>query len=150
MSDANLLLRLVAALLLTSVLGLERESRGKAAGLRTHALVGVASAMFVTLAELLMVRATAMNIPALKLDPIAVLGAVVSGVSFLGAGTIFFSSRDAMPHGLTTAASLLGAAAVGVACGLEHYVFALGATAIYLVVLFAYRGLEHILEPEVK
>ncbi len=149
-TDAQLLLRLLVALGLSGLLGVERESRGKAAGLRTHALVGVSSALFVVLGEVLMLRATAMNLPALKLDPLAILGAVVSGVSFLGAGTIFISSSHDRPHGLTSAASLLAAAAIGLSCGLERYGLALGATAMYLFVLFGLRTLEHALEPKKK
>ncbi len=150
LEDWALLLRLVAALVLSSLLGLEREVRGKVAGLRTHALVGVTSALIVCLVDLLMARAQALNYPALKLDPLVTLGAVISGVSFLGAGTIFFSKNDDMPHGLTTAASLLAVAAVGIACGLERYFLALSATSIYLIILQGMRFIEQRVDPRVK
>ena len=150
LEDTSLLLRLIVALGLSSLLGLERELTRKAAGLRTHALVGVSSAFFVVLGEVLMFRATEFNLPALKLDPLAILSAVVSGVSVLGAGTIFLSSQSQRPKGLTSAASLLGAAAIGISSGLERYGLALGATGIYVFVLFGLRYVEHALEPRLR
>jgi putative Mg2+ transporter-C (MgtC) family protein len=150
--DLNLLLRLLGAMVCSSLLGLEREAKGKVAGLRTHMLVGVSGAFFVVLADVMIARAVNGIIPSgdLRVDPLVVLGAVVSGVSFLGAGTIFSSERGGQPRGLTTAASLLAAAAVGVACGIERYTLAFGATLLFLLVLHGFRRVEHWLEPPQK
>ncbi|WP_245588518.1 MgtC/SapB family protein [Deinococcus pimensis] len=133
MTDLFLLLRLVVAVVLSGLIGWERELRGRGAGLRTQMLVGGSAALFVILAEAL-VLGFAGDAPGIRFDVVGVLGAVVSGVAFLGAGAIFSSERR-QRRGLTTAASMLATAAVGVACGLTHYVLAAGATAIFLVVL---------------
>jgi putative Mg2+ transporter-C (MgtC) family protein len=139
--DASLLLRLCLAMVCAGVLGLEREAKNKPAGLRTHVLVGVSGAFFVVLGDLMMARAVLQGLRDLRLDPLVVLSAVVSGVSFLGAGAIFFSNASSRPHGLTSASSLLAAAAVGVACGIERYALAFGATLLYL---FALHVLKHV------
>ena len=125
---------LLAAFVLSGLIGWERETRGHGAGLRTQMLVGGSAALFVTLAEAL-VLGFANDAPGVRFDMVGVLGAVVSGVSFLGAGAIFSSSGDRQRRGLTTAASMLATAAIGVACGLTHYVLAVGATVLFLVVL---------------
>jgi putative Mg2+ transporter-C (MgtC) family protein len=140
--DASLLLRLCLAMVCAGVLGLEREAKNKPAGLRTHVLVGVSGAFFVVLGDLMMARAVLQGLRDLRLDPLVVLSAVVSGVSFLGAGAIFFSNASSRPHGLTTAASLLAAAAVGVACGIERYTLAFGATLLYLFALHVLKYVE--------
>lgn len=131
------LLRLAVAVVLTGLLGWEREAVGKAAGLRTHILVGVGSALFVGLSELL-VQHFARYDDRLQFDPTRVLEAVVAGVAFLGAGMIFVSRGSSHVHGLTTAASVWSTAGVGMAVGLGRYVLAMGATALLLLVL---RGL---------
>ncbi len=141
MNDLNLLLRVLIALLLSSAIGWERESRHKPAGLRTHALVGVSAALFVVLAEVMINKFNNLG-GGIKLDPIAVIGATVSGIGFLGAGSIFMGRDSGRAHGLTTAASLLVTAAIGLAVGLERYVLATGCTLIVLVVMRVMRWLE--------
>jgi putative Mg2+ transporter-C (MgtC) family protein len=132
-TDVSFLLRLLAAALFAVPLGLEREASGKAAGLRTHMLVCFSAALFMGLADLIVIRYG--EAPGIKLDPIEVLGAVVSGVSFLGAGTIFVSRSGTGVQGLTTAASVLATAGVGIAVGLGMYVLAAGSVAILFVIL---------------
>jgi putative Mg2+ transporter-C (MgtC) family protein len=132
-ADFLLLLRLLVAALLCGLLGWERETRGKPAGLRTHMLVGVSAALFVSLGELMIVRYREEGM-LMRLNMIDILGAVVSGVSFLGAGMIFVS-RGKDVQGLTTAASILATSAVGVTAGLEHYVLAAGVTILLLFIL---------------
>jgi putative Mg2+ transporter-C (MgtC) family protein len=140
-ADLWLLLRVLIAALLSGLLGWEREISQKPAGLRTHILVGIASALFVMLGELMLVRYRDDGGQSLRLDMIGILGTVVSGISFLGAG-ITFVSRGKHVQGLTTAASILATAAVGVAVGLEHYVLATGTTLIILFVLKLGKWLE--------
>jgi putative Mg2+ transporter-C (MgtC) family protein len=132
-SDLDLLFRLAVAAMLAVPLGLEREASGKAAGLRTHMLVCVSAAFFVVLAEVMVSRYDGKTTT--KLDPLVTLGAVATGVSFLGAGTIFVSRSGGGVQGLTTAASVLATSAVGVAVGLERYLLAAGAVVILFVVL---------------
>lgn len=125
---------LLAAFILSGLIGLQRELHNHSAGLRTHILVGVSAALFIVLSETL-VASFAQQDDQVRFDIIGVLGAVVSGVSFLGAGAIFSSGKDQSAKGLTTAAGLLATAAVGVACGLHLYVLAAGATALFLFTL---------------
>jgi putative Mg2+ transporter-C (MgtC) family protein len=125
---------LLVAFVLSGAIGWERERRNHRAGLRTHILVGVSAAMFVVLGESLIETFGASD-NQVRFDLIGVLGAVVSGVSFLGAGAIFSDRRGQGARGLTTAAGLLATAAVGVACGLHLYVLATGATLLFLLTL---------------
>ncbi|MFT2719011.1 MgtC/SapB family protein [Deinococcus sp. A31D244] len=133
LTDLYLLLRVLGACVLCGLIGWERELWQKSAGIRTQMLVGGSSALFVVLAEGLIIQFGGEN-SAVRFDLVGVLGAVVSGVAFLGAGTIFSSGKE-QRRGLTTAASLLASAGIGVACGLTHYVLAVGSTLIFLFVL---------------
>ena len=123
----RILLRLGLALALGCALGYERESHGKAAGARTHMLVAMGSALFVLLPQQMGVSAA---------DLSRVVQGLVAGVGFLCAGTILKSdARGAeQVRGLTTAAGLWLAAAIGMACGMGREVTALIATALALVV----------------
>jgi putative Mg2+ transporter-C (MgtC) family protein len=142
-ADLWLLLRVVIAAALSALLGWEREASGKAAGLRTHILVGMSAALFVMLGELMLVRYRDEAGTALRLNMIDVLGAVVAGISFLGAGMIFVSRHNQV-QGLTTAASILATAAVSIAVGLEHYVLAVGTTILLLFVLRVGKVVERL------
>ena len=134
-TDFNILLRLLGALVLAGFLGWERESIGKAAGIRTHMLVGIGAVLFVGLGELFVQRYNPNDIN-MRFDPIRIVEAVVTGISFLGAGTIFVSRGEKeRVQGLTTAASILATAAVGMIVGLERYFLAIASTAIIFIVL---------------
>ncbi|ADV67039.1 MgtC/SapB family protein [Deinococcus maricopensis] len=132
LQDLLLLVRLLVAGALSALIGWERETKNMPAGLRTHLLVGMSAALFVVLGETLITR-YANDAHNVRFDVIGVLGAVVSGVSFLGAGAIF--SARGSTHGLTTAASLLATAAIGATCGLTHYVLAGATTLLFLLTL---------------
>jgi putative Mg2+ transporter-C (MgtC) family protein len=131
--ELALLIRLLAAAILAAVLGWEREAARKPAGLRTHMLVGVASALFTVLGELAVESYPAEG--GLRADPIRVIQAVAIGVGFLGTGVIFVARDGEHVVGLTTAASIWATAAVGIATGLGHYVLAAGSTVILMLVL---------------
>ncbi|MFC3835069.1 MULTISPECIES: MgtC/SapB family protein [Deinococcus] len=133
-TELRLLTGLLVAALLSGLIGWEREAHRTGAGLRTHMLVGTSAALFMVLAEELIVQYASPQ-SGVRFDLVGVLAAVVSGVSFLGAGTIFSSGKGERTRGLTTAAGLLATAGVGVACGLHLYVFATGATLLFLFVL---------------
>lgn len=139
--DLRYLVRVLVAMLLCAVIGYDRERGGKPAGLRTHTLVGLGASTFVVLGELLLVYFAPIA-QDMRYDPIRVLEAVVAGVAFLGAGTIFFSRGENVVRGLTTAASLWATAGVGLAAGLGHYVFAAGVAALIIVVLKVFRLFE--------
>jgi putative Mg2+ transporter-C (MgtC) family protein len=127
------MLRVVYATGLAGAIGWERERAERPAGLRTHMTVGLAACLITVLAQHI-----AVNHPAaddFRTDPTRVLEAVVTGVSFLGAGTIFAQRGGRGVHGLTTAASLLATAVIGVAAGLDAWMLAASATALLLIVL---------------
>ncbi len=124
----RIVLRLTLAALLGGVLGFEREAKGKAAGLRTHMLVCMGSAMFVLSAELAGV---------LEADMSRVLQGVIAGVGFLCAGTILKAENEERVQGLTTAAGVWLTAAIGVAAGLGLEATAVLSTALALAILCA-------------
>ena len=119
----RILLRLSLALALGFVLGYERESHGKAAGVRTHMLVAMGAALFVLLPQQMGIAAADMS---------RVVQGLVAGVGFLCAGTILKAEASEQVRGLTTAAGLWLTAAIGMACGLGREVTALIATLLSL------------------
>lgn len=131
----ELLLPVVLALVLTTVIGLEREAGAKSAGLRTHTLVGVGSAVFMLISKYGF--ADLLGQGQISLDPSRVAAQIVSGIGFLGAGLIFVR-QDAV-RGLTTAATIWLAAAVGCACGAGLPLLGLIGTAGHFAVT---RGLQ--------
>jgi putative Mg2+ transporter-C (MgtC) family protein len=123
--------RLGAAVLAGAVIGFDREIRDKPAGLRTLTLVALGSAVF-----------TLTALDANTIDPTArVIQGIVTGVGFLGAGTIIRGKTEESVRGLTTAASVWLAAAIGVACGLAYWPLVLIASVLGLLVL-ALDGIE--------
>jgi putative Mg2+ transporter-C (MgtC) family protein len=143
-----ILLRLLIAAVLSGLIGYERESLGKQAGLRTHMLVAVGAALFVSFNELFTIASLPLAPPGpvgnfrVQMEPLTTVEAIVTGISFLGAGTIFVSGRQGRVKGLTTAASIWVTAAVGIAVGLERYVLAAGSTLLILIILQVLRRFE--------
>jgi putative Mg2+ transporter-C (MgtC) family protein len=123
----DLLLRLASAVLLSGLLGWERERRDKPAGIRTHMLVGLGAATFMELA----VRLDGSE-P--TIDPTRVIQGIVGGIGFLCAGSIIQSRGHV--HGITTAASVWVAGGIGTACGLANYIAAFAAALISFTVLY--------------
>jgi putative Mg2+ transporter-C (MgtC) family protein len=120
----SMLARLVVAALLGGAVGLEREHKKRAAGLRTHLLVSLGSALVMVTAEYVVNHYQG----TVNVDPTRLGAQVISGIGFLGAGTII--KQGASVKGLTTAASLWAVACVGLAVGAGHYIAALVAVAI--------------------
>ena len=133
MSNWVLLGRLGLALALSSAIGLEREFRRKAAGLRTITLVGVGAALAMIVSKY---GFGDMHGADMSLDPSRVAAQIVSGIGFLGAGIIFVR-RDTVA-GLTTAAIVWLTAMIGMAAGAGMLVIAVGATAAHFVIALAY------------
>lgn len=131
--------RLISAVVLGALVGLEREWRRKPAGLRTHILVSVAACLFVMIG---------LEISALDFgddgeqrnDPLRMIEAVTAGVAFLAAGLIFTSKGEV--QNVTTGASLWLVGAIGLGCGAGQMPLAAMATVIVIVVLFALRQIE--------
>jgi putative Mg2+ transporter-C (MgtC) family protein len=129
------------AMLLGAAIGLEREIEDKPAGLRTHMLVAGAAALLVGLGDVVVKHFDAgLGGSLVRSDPVRIIQAVVTGVSFLGAGTILRYTAKHRVEGLTTAASVLFAAAVGMSVALAQLVLAVGVTAMVLLIL---RGLGY-------
>jgi putative Mg2+ transporter-C (MgtC) family protein len=129
----RIVIRLAMAVLLGGILGYERETRGMAAGLRTHMLVALGAAMFV------MVPAQAgMEVA----DMSRVLQGVIAGIGFLGAGAIIKLQNEHEIKGLTTAASIWLTAAIGVAAGMGREATAVLSTLLALLILSALRRLS--------
>ncbi len=137
------LLRLGLAVLLGAVIGLERERGERSAGLRTLALVSLGSALFMIISAYGFSEFSGNS--AIGFDPARIAAQVVTGIGFLGAGTILL--RRNTVRGLTTAAAIWAVAAIGLACGLGQIVIALIATALTLIVLAALRPVETLLFP---
>ncbi len=135
-SDVEVVVRLVLAVLFSGLIGLEREVSGRAAGFRTHILVCVGSALMM----LTGIHLSEQYRGLIAVDPGRIAAQVVSGIGFLGAGTII-QLRDSV-RGLTTAASLWAAAGIGLAVGSGFYVGAVTTTAIVLVALLILSRVE--------
>lgn len=125
----EIVVRLVVAMLLGSVLGIERLLAGKTAGMRTYALVSIGSAVFVIVSIMISVPYLGTTTSA---DPLRVVGSIVSGIGFLGAGLIIF--RNAKVRGLTTAAGLWVVSAIGISSGAGLFSLAIITTLLTLFV----------------
>jgi putative Mg2+ transporter-C (MgtC) family protein len=128
----TLVLRIGGALLLGGIVGYEREREQKPAGLRTIMLVTVGSALAMLMGQRLSDFMQIDPSVSMTLNPTRLLSALMQGVGFLGAGTIFTSQRTV--HGLTTAAAVWAMAAVGVAVGVGDWVLAsVGTVAAFFI-----------------
>lgn len=128
------------AMLLGGLIGYERELKRRPAGFRTHMLVAGASALLVGVGQMSVgAQGVSGSAELLQVDPLRLVEAVIAGVAFIGAGTIFGESRRGGEtiSGITTAASLLVVAVIGVAAGLDFYLTAAAATLLALFVLVA-------------
>jgi putative Mg2+ transporter-C (MgtC) family protein len=137
-SEPDITIRLAVAALLGSLVGFERERLMWSAGIRTHMLVAVGSCLFMIVSAYGFVHAT--TLPHVVLDPSRVAAQVVSGIGFLGAGSILL--RGQAVRGLTTAASIWSVAALGLAAGGGLFFAAGISTAIILVILAGIKPLE--------
>src|SRR5919112_5396295 len=147
LSTGELLLRLGLTLALCGLIGLERESRDQVAGLRTHILVGLGSALFTLVSAYGFEGLTGgvrvdPNVR-LQLDPTRIAAQIVSGIGFLGAGAIIRQGFNV--RGLTTAAALWIVAAIGMAAGAGYYEGAVATTAIALPSLIVFRRVRPML-----
>lgn len=136
------LVSVVIAALLGGIVGAEREMANRPAGLRTHAILAAAACLLVRLGDTLLENFAAESVPeALQADPIRIVEAIVTGVAFLGAGTIFRDRERAAVEGLTTAASLLLVSAIGIAVALQQLILAGAVTVLTLILLRTLRRL---------
>ena len=125
-----MILRIILAAVLGGLIGLEREYRSKEAGFRTHFLVAMGAALFMVVSaygfsEIQMTEAH-------RWDVSRIAAQVVSGIGFIGAGTIIFRKSENVVSGLTTASGLWVVAAIGLACGGGMYLVATASTVLVL------------------
>jgi putative Mg2+ transporter-C (MgtC) family protein len=139
-AQVAILAEVFLAMVLGGVIGIERTTANKPAGFRTHMLVAGAAALLVGLSDALINRFnTGAYADMIQSDPIRVIQAIIAGISFLGAGTIFRHPKKQHVEGLTTAASLLFSGAIGICVALRQFVLAVAVTLLTLIVL---RGVE--------
>lgn len=140
-------LRLLLAVVIGCVIGIERERKNRPAGMRTHVLVCVGAAIIAIVESLMMADAITLNLNSVNNTGVGIsLGRlsaqVISGIGFLGAGTIFISQKKIA--GLTTAASLWNAACLGIAIGMGYYLIAIAGCVIVIVTLTLLQRVIHV------
>jgi putative Mg2+ transporter-C (MgtC) family protein len=129
-AEWELLLRVALAAALGGVVGYDRELRAKPAGLRTHMLVALGSALFAGTA-ILLIKDSDIGDDAGVADITRVVAAVATGVGFLGAGSILMARGQV--HGLTTAANVWATAAMGTMIGLGYFIVGVGAAVLIVL-----------------
>jgi putative Mg2+ transporter-C (MgtC) family protein len=134
------LFRIILAAFLGAIIGLEREWSDKPAGLRTNTLICVGAALFTEIS--LRIGEGYIDFEFANADAARVAAQVVSGIGFLGAGTIIQSRGSVI--GLTTAATMWVVAAIGMATGIQAYMFAIGTTILVLLALIPLRKAENL------
>ena len=123
-TEWTMVLRLLLAAALGGVIGFQREWTGKEAGLRTHMLICLGSALFTVLSIYAFTGS----------DPARIAAGIATGIGFIGAGVILHRTGGEV-KGLTTAATIFATAAVGMAAGTGKYVIAVGASVLTLIIL---------------
>lgn len=145
LSHWEIILRLAVSVVAGGLIGYERESKGRAAGFRTHILVAVGACVLALIQEhttnraILMAEIGGVAKDVLSADNTRLIAQVVSGIGFLGAGTIIVNKGAV--HGLTTAASIWTAASLGIALGMGFYDIAVAGLVITLLTLLAIKRL---------
>ena len=141
LSWEDALLRLVLAAVLGGLVGFERELRDREAGLRTHMLVSVGSALFTIVSAYGFTEFLTSGEATVRADPTRIAAQIVTGIGFLGAGAIISSGWSV--RGLTTAATLWVVAAIGLAAGAGYWDAAVITTGLVLVLLWPLRSITH-------
>ncbi|MBA3928321.1 putative Mg2+ transporter-C (MgtC) family protein [Pseudoxanthomonas japonensis] len=140
-AQVSVVARIAFAMLLGGMVGLEREMKDRPAGFRTHTLVAGAAAMLTGMGEMMLAEPQHDHGGRVQIDPFRLVEAVIAGVAFIGAGTMI-AHRGRVVSGITTAASLLMVAVIGVAVGFGHGWLALLATLLTLAVLSVLAWME--------
>lgn len=141
------ILNVIYSMFLGGLIGFERELARKPAGLRTHMLVAGSATLLVILGDYLIYNYS--GGPATEIiqaDPIRIMEAIITGISFLGAGTIIFKNQNETVEGLTTAASILFASAIGIAVAIQQYLMSGILTIIAILVLLGLGYVERFIK----
>lgn len=153
-TDLAILGQAALALLCGGAIGLERELASKWAGLRTNMLVCFSATLFVKTSQLIVIQTAplwaeaGLSDASLGADPVRIVQAIVVGISFVGAGAVFRDQERNVARGVTTAATLLAVAPIGIAIAEEHYVLAVGATILVVLVLRVLEWVERRFLPD--
>lgn len=136
--QVQLILQLILAVFLGGVIGFEREYKKRAAGLQTYSLVTLGSCLFTIIAAETFLRLS--GVQGIVFDPSRVILAVATGIGFIGAGVIIY--RQVHIEGLTTAAGLWTAAAIGIAVGSKFYFLAVMSAILAVLILVIFGAVE--------
>lgn len=139
--ELSILLKVVVAVCLGGIIGIERELAKKPAGIRTHMFVAGAAALVMGLSTVLIAE-YAQNFGGVQSDPVRVIEAIIVGISFIGAGTVLKSEKDHNVYYLTTAASILFASGIGITVALEKYWLAVSLTILVILINAAVGSIE--------
>jgi putative Mg2+ transporter-C (MgtC) family protein len=139
--ELDILLKVVVAVCLGGMIGIERELARKPAGIRTHMFVAGAATLVMSLSTVLIndFNRTFGNVQS---DPVRVIEAIIVGISFIGAGTVLKSEKEHNVYYLTTAASILFAAGIGITVALELFGLAICLTILVILINAAVGGIE--------
>ncbi|GAB5536426.1 MAG: MgtC/SapB family protein [Rubricoccaceae bacterium] len=141
-SDLITLAKGILALALGGAIGWEREVKGKGAGFRTMMLVSFSAFLFVEVSLAAGIGAAGAADGAIRTDPVRAIQSIATGLGFLGAGIVFRDREKHRTRGLTTAASLLVVAPIGIAVALNHIALAVGSTVLLVLVLSVAERIE--------
>ncbi len=130
LTTIDILIRLVVAVLLGGLVGVERTLAGKTAGMRTYALVSMGSALFVIISQIISTQFVGL----INFDPLRMASQIIVGIGFIGAGLVFHNSREMRTSGLTSAAGLWVSAGIGIACGFSLYTVAIISALLTLLI----------------
>ncbi len=122
LGEYTYLISIILSILLGFIIGIERKTRSKEAGIRTHAIVCFGAALMMVISKY--------GFGGMQADASRIASQIVTGVGFLGAGMIVYRKRSI--YGLTTAAGVWATAGIGMACGAELYLVAIGSTALLI------------------
>jgi putative Mg2+ transporter-C (MgtC) family protein len=139
--EIDILLKVVIAFCLGGIIGIERELVKKPAGIRTHMFVAGAATLVMSVSTVLITDFN-QKIGNVQSDPVRVIEAIIVGISFIGAGTVLKSERDHNVYYLTTAASILFAAGIGITVALDKFGLAIALTILVVLVNSGVGGVE--------
>lgn len=139
--EVDILLKVLVAVCLGGIIGIERELAKKPAGIRTHMFVAGAATLLISLSTLLIDEFNR-TYDYVTADPVRVLEAIIVGISFIGAGTVLKSEKEHSVYYLTTAASILFAAGIGITVAVERFILAVGLTVLVILINSAVGNLE--------
>ena len=142
--ELQILLNVIIATILAGLVGFEREKAHKPAGFRTHMIIGGAAALLVSLGEIMVNNF--IHLPGtediLRTDPLRIIEAIIVGISFIGAGTILKSSEEDKVYNLTSAATILFSAGIGISVALEKYILAIGLTLLVIIINYFVKSIK--------